>query len=540
MVRLHELERPQAGPALGRAAPARGAGAGDRQPPAGAPARRAARRAGPQAAPADAGGAQAHPARGRDHVRLRDPRPGGGADDERPHRRLQRRRHRADRHAGRGLRASRPTSSWPASWASRTSSSATAAGSPFGRRRSISSSTTTQRPARCTSSPDASRDVSYVGMVTRFVVELDGAASCRSSGRTSTPRQEALEQQGRHVRVGWPDEHAYAIPPRESQPEEGQNEESGPSHSRSAAALTLAAALAARRLRGRRQRRRLGRGRPEARSARARGKVNLIAWAGYVEDGSTDPKVDWVSDFEKQTGCKVNTKIGNTSDEMVTLMRTGKYDGVSASGDATLRLIAGGDVDAGQLDLCRTTRTSSRRSRTSRTTPSTACTTAIPHGRGANLLMWHKDKVKPAPDSWGVVFDGEARPTRARSRPTTTRSTSPTRRCTSRPRSPTSEIDNVYELDDKQFHAAVDLLKNQRKNIGEYWSDYTKAAGGLHVAATRWSAPRGRSSRTYCRRTRSRRRSRRCCPKEGGTGWSDTWMISSKAKHPNCMYRWMN
>src|SRR3954468_19820702 len=74
------------------------------------------------------------------------------------------------------------------------------------------------------------------------------------------------------------------------------------------------------------------------------GQVNLIAWAGYVEDGSTDPKVDWVTDFEKQTGCQVNVKVGNTSDEMVTLMRTGQYDGVSASGDATLRLIAGGDV----------------------------------------------------------------------------------------------------------------------------------------------------------------------------------------------------
>src|SRR5215217_5319289 len=74
------------------------------------------------------------------------------------------------------------------------------------------------------------------------------------------------------------------------------------------------------------------------------GEVNLIAWAGYVEDGSTDPKVDWVSDFEQQTGCNVNVKVGNTSDEMVTLMRTGDYDGVSASGNATLRLIAAGDV----------------------------------------------------------------------------------------------------------------------------------------------------------------------------------------------------
>ena len=61
------------------------------------------------------------------------------------------------------------------------------------------------------------------------------------------------------------------------------------------------------------------------------GTLNIIAWAGYAEDGSTDKKVDWVTPFEKATGCQVNVKIGNTSDEMVTLMKTGQYDGVSAS-----------------------------------------------------------------------------------------------------------------------------------------------------------------------------------------------------------------
>ena len=74
------------------------------------------------------------------------------------------------------------------------------------------------------------------------------------------------------------------------------------------------------------------------------GEVNIISWAGYVEDGSNDPKVDWVHDFEKETGCKVNNKVAATSDEMVTLMKTGDYDVVSASGDASLRLIYGGDV----------------------------------------------------------------------------------------------------------------------------------------------------------------------------------------------------
>ena len=59
------------------------------------------------------------------------------------------------------------------------------------------------------------------------------------------------------------------------------------------------------------------------------GQVNLIAWAGYVEDGSTDAAVDWVTPFEEATGCQVNVKIGNSSDEMVQLMQTGEYDGVS-------------------------------------------------------------------------------------------------------------------------------------------------------------------------------------------------------------------
>ncbi len=81
------------------------------------------------------------------------------------------------------------------------------------------------------------------------------------------------------------------------------------------------------------------------------GELNLIAWAGYAEDGSNDKTVDWVTPFEKKTGCQVNVKLGNTSDEMVQLMRTGQYDGVSASGDATLRLIYAGDVAPVNTDL---------------------------------------------------------------------------------------------------------------------------------------------------------------------------------------------
>ena len=61
------------------------------------------------------------------------------------------------------------------------------------------------------------------------------------------------------------------------------------------------------------------------------GELLILAWPGY----------DWVTDFEKETSCQVSVKTVATSDEMVTLMNQGRYDLVTASGDATRRLIAG-------------------------------------------------------------------------------------------------------------------------------------------------------------------------------------------------------
>ena len=108
-----------------------------------------------------------------------------------------------------------------------------------------------------------------------------------------------------------------------------------------------------------------------------------------------------MTDFEKETGCKVNVKVGGTSDEMVTLMRTGEYDGVSASGDASARLVEGGDVTRSTPTWSRTTPTCSRRSRTSRTTRFDGVNYGIPHGRGANLLLWNTDDGQARPDVLG-------------------------------------------------------------------------------------------------------------------------------------------
>ena len=266
------------------------------------------------------------------------------------------------------------------------------------------------------------------------------------------------------------------------------------------------------------------------------GKVSLIAWAGYVEDGSTDPKVDWVTPFEKKTGCQVSVKVGNTSDEMVTLMRTGKYDGVSASGDATLRLIAGDDVAAVNTDLIPNYKDIFPALKDKPHNTVDGVNYGVPHGRGANLLMWRTDKVKPAPKSWGAVFD-ENSPYKGN----VTAYDNPIYIADAalylKKTKPELEIDNVYELDDKQFTAAVDLLKKQRKVIGEYWSDYTKEqaafASGESVVGTTWQVIANLL-------TADKVPVDVTLPEEGATGWSDTWMIAKNAKHPNCMYKWMD
>jgi putative spermidine/putrescine transport system substrate-binding protein len=90
------------------------------------------------------------------------------------------------------------------------------------------------------------------------------------------------------------------------------------------------------------------------------GRLDIIAWPGYIERGQTDKQYDWVSQFEKETGCEVNVKTAATSDEMVSLMAKGGYDLVTASGDASLRLIMGKRVQPINTALSRTGKPSIR------------------------------------------------------------------------------------------------------------------------------------------------------------------------------------
>ncbi len=267
------------------------------------------------------------------------------------------------------------------------------------------------------------------------------------------------------------------------------------------------------------------------------GALNIVIWAGYAENGSSDKTVDWVTPFEAATGCKVNAKVGNTSDEMVTLMKTGQYDGVSASGDATLRLIYGGDVAPVNTSLVPNYATVSEFLKNKPWNSVGGQMYGIPHGWGANVLAYNPAKVTTPPTSWGAVFDAKSPYKGA-----ITAYDSPIYIADAAlylmKSQPALGITDPYSLDEKQFNAAVDLLKAQKLIIGEYWSDYTKAVqsfeSGNTVMGTSWQVIANLINGDKKVKVDS------IVPSEGATGWSDTWMISAKAKHPNCMYKWMD
>ena len=267
------------------------------------------------------------------------------------------------------------------------------------------------------------------------------------------------------------------------------------------------------------------------------GQVNLISWAGYVEP-------PWVKPFEQKTGCKVNNKVAGTSDEMVSLMRTGEYDGVSASGNATARLVEGGDVDPVNVSLVPNYKTVFADLKGQAYNTFDGKPYGIPHGRGANLLMWNSNEVKPAPKSWNVTLDPKVA---SKNKGKISQYDDPMSIAEAavylKAHDPELGIEDPYELNEEQFEAAVEMMKEQRPLVGEYWSEAEKqissfASGDIQVGTT-WQYQYF-ALKEEGKPVAASPASQGFLPEEGATGWSDTWMISSQAEHPNCMYMWMN
>ena len=270
------------------------------------------------------------------------------------------------------------------------------------------------------------------------------------------------------------------------------------------------------------------------------GEVDIVAWPGYIERGESDKSHDWVTDFEKETGCKVKIKTAATSDEMVTLMNQGGFDLVTASGDASLRLVAGKKVQPINIDLIPSWKTLDPRLQNAPWHTVDGVHYGVPYQWGPNVLAYNTTVFKEAPKSWSVVFEEQTLPDGKSNKGRVQAYDGPIYVADAAlylsKKKPELGIKNPYELNKAQYDAVIALLQSQRELIGRYWHDATvqvddfKNEGVVASSAWPYQVNLLRADRRPVAST---------IPDEGATGWADTTMMHVDAKHPNCAYKWL-
>jgi len=271
------------------------------------------------------------------------------------------------------------------------------------------------------------------------------------------------------------------------------------------------------------------------------GEVDIVAWPGYIERGETDKAYDWVTGFEKATGCKVKVKSAATSDEMVTLMNQGGFDLVTASGDASLRLVAGKKVQPINVDLIPNWKNVDPRLQNAPWHTVDGVHYGTPYQWGPNVLAYNTKVFKQAPKSWSVVFEEQILPDGKSNKGRVQAYFGPIYVADAAlylmHKRPELGIKNPYELNQEQYAATIELLKGQRQLVGRYWSDAMVQVDDFKnegvVASTSWPYQVNllQGDKQPIAST---------VPEEGATGWADTTMMHSDARHPNCAYMWMN
>jgi len=282
------------------------------------------------------------------------------------------------------------------------------------------------------------------------------------------------------------------------------------------------------------------------RAADMEGEVDIVAWPGYIERGESDKNYDWVTQFEKDTGCKVNVKTAATSDEMVTLMNQGGFDLVTASGDASLRLVAGKKVQPIDVSKIPNWSTVDKRLQDAPWHTVDGKHYGTPYQWGPNVLAYNSKVFPEAPKSWSVVFEEQNLPDGKSNKGRVQAYYGPIYIADAAlylmKKKPELGIKNPYELNKDQYAAALDLVTKQRALVGRYWGDANVQVDDFKnegvVASSSWpfqvnllEADKDVMAKTPIAST---------IPEEGATGWADTTMMHAEAKHPNCAYAWLN
>jgi len=279
---------------------------------------------------------------------------------------------------------------------------------------------------------------------------------------------------------------------------------------------------------------------PAAVAEALEGQVDIVAWPGYIERGETDTGYDWVTAFEKDTGCKVNVKTAGTSDEMVSLMTQGGYDLVTASGDASLRLIRGGTVQPIDINRVPSYANVDQRLQQASWHFVDGKHYGTPYQWGPNILMYNTTAFPTAPKSWSVVFEeqklGDGKSNKGRVQAYDGPIYIADAALYLMTKKPELGIKDPFELNEAQYAAVLELLRQQHPLVHRYWHDANVAVQDFTnegvVASGSWPF----QVNTL---VANKQPIASVFPDEGTTGWADTTMLAANAKHPNCAYKWM-
>ncbi|MGH3545914.1 MAG: extracellular solute-binding protein [Mycobacteriales bacterium] len=277
---------------------------------------------------------------------------------------------------------------------------------------------------------------------------------------------------------------------------------------------------------------------PEVRSelGKAEEELALIAWPGLVENGSTDASVNWVTSFSQRTGCTVTVKAATSVEQMRQLIDTGAYDGVSAPGILSRGLITDDAVEPINPTLIKNFSGIVSGLKDQPWNSSSGQPYGVPQGRSASPLTWLPNVVKPAPSSLAALFD-PASPQRGKIMVEDTASSLAAVALALRSARPELRIENPYALNREQFTAVVEQARIAQPAVNLYWTDYTQQVRALEEG----SSVIGLAGQSVVSLVETRgTKLQTTVPGNGVLGNSDTWMLLRGARHPSCMYRWMD
>ncbi len=280
---------------------------------------------------------------------------------------------------------------------------------------------------------------------------------------------------------------------------------------------------------------------PAASIGTGEGTLRLLTMPGYLEDGGTDPRVDWVSSFAKRTGCHVSYTQVSTESQLVQKFESGNgsnYDGVVAPADVGGRLISNGDVSPLNTNLLTGYTAIDPRLRTAAGLASGGKVYGVPFVWTPYMLGYNTSAVQTAPTGWGALYDP------AQSAKHAGQISLPDDPFTIaqvalylRSAQPGLQINNPYELTAKQLGAVQNVLQSVKTDDTRFWKADLDAVGQFGTGQTVLGSvlPQAVSALAKAGQPVAS-----ASPSQGTTGQLYSWMMSANPPDPNCMYQWLS